>query len=188
MKYLLILTLGKLCDMISNCYWLIIYSRFRMDYLIDKSFQFNGKSILFYGDGKISAGPSSYVGGFSTLQAAKAYSITIGKKCKISHNVRIYTQSAIADFDFSLSNNPQKYGDVTLEDYCWIGANAFISPGVTIGTNSVVGANSVVTKSIPPNEIWGGVPAKLIRRKKNTLNIQVNNEENLTPALGLDDR
>ena len=39
-------------------------------------------------------------------------------------------------------------------------------PGVIIGNNSVVGANSVVTKNIPENAIYGGIPAKLIRYKK----------------------
>jgi maltose O-acetyltransferase len=55
---------------------------------------------------------------------------------------------------------------VIFYDYCWVGANVFISPGVNIGSNAIVGANSVVTKDIPSFEIWGGVPAKFIRRKK----------------------
>jgi len=46
-------------------------------------------------------------------------------------------------------------------------------PGVIIGNNSVVGANSVVTKNIPENAIYGGIPAKLIRYKK-----EYNNEKN----------
>ena len=46
-----------------------------------------------------------------------------------------------------------------------IGANVFINPGTTVGENSVVGSNSVVTKNIPPFTIYGGVPAKLIRKK-----------------------
>jgi acetyltransferase-like isoleucine patch superfamily enzyme len=45
----------------------------------------------------------------------------------------------------------------------WIGAACVVLPGATIGDNSVVAAGSVVTKSIPPNEIWGGVPAKKLK-------------------------
>lgn len=45
----------------------------------------------------------------------------------------------------------------------WIGANAIVLSGVSIGTGAVVGAGSVVTKSIPPYEIWAGNPAKKIR-------------------------
>ncbi|EKF9070797.1 acyltransferase, partial [Vibrio cholerae] len=59
-----------------------------------------------------------------------------------------------------------KSDDVYIDDYSWIGANVFIGPGVKIGRNSVVGANSVVTCDIPDNQIWGGVPARLIRTKK----------------------
>ena len=58
-----------------------------------------------------------------------------------------------------------KKGDVIIGDYCWIGANVFINPGTTVGENSVVGSNSVVTKNILPFTIYGGVPAKLIRKK-----------------------
>jgi acetyltransferase-like isoleucine patch superfamily enzyme len=46
----------------------------------------------------------------------------------------------------------------------WIGANATILPGVTIGENSIVAAGAVVTKNVPDNSIVGGVPAKFIKR------------------------
>jgi maltose O-acetyltransferase len=84
----------------------------------------------------------------------------------ISHNVRIYTQSNLADWDFSNSPIPEKVGNVIVENYVWIGANIFINSGVTIGTNSIVGANSLVTKDIPPFLVYGGVPAKFNRQKK----------------------
>jgi len=92
--------------------------------------------------------------------------VSIGDKCKISHNVRIYTQSAIADYDFSLDDIPTKKGDVIIGSFVWIGANVLIEPGLTIGENSVIGANSVVTKDVKPFSIVGGVPAKLIRMKR----------------------
>lgn len=166
MKYSPLFLIGRLLDKVSIFYWLVSYSRYRKVYALDKDFRFNGKFILLYGKGSISAGPKSYIGELSTLQAVDGYCISIGAGCKISHNVRVYTQSDVADFDFSLNDPPKKCGDVIFGDYCWVGANVFINPGVTIGENSIVGANSVVTKNIPPFEIWGGVPAKFIRRKK----------------------
>ncbi|HEY9225504.1 MAG TPA: acyltransferase [Gemmatimonadaceae bacterium] len=46
---------------------------------------------------------------------------------------------------------------------CWIGGNAYVLRGVTIGDNSIVAAGSVVTKSVPPNTLVGGTPAKVLR-------------------------
>lgn len=53
---------------------------------------------------------------------------------------------------------------VRLKKGCWIGANVILLPGVTIGENSVVGAGSVVTKSIPDGVVAVGNPARVIRK------------------------
>jgi acetyltransferase-like isoleucine patch superfamily enzyme len=45
----------------------------------------------------------------------------------------------------------------------WIGSNATILPGVTIGDGSIVAAGAVVTKDVPPNTVVGGVPARIIK-------------------------
>ena len=72
----------------------------------------------------------------------------------------------------------QDHGGVIIGDGCqttypapivlgrnvWVGSNATILPGVTIGDNAVVGAGAVVTKDVEANTIVGGVPAKLIKR------------------------
>lgn len=142
-----------------------IYENFRKKYAIDESFRFNGKQILLYGDGEICFGKNSYVGDYSTWQSSKGYKILIGEGCMISHNVRCYTQSNDANFDFSKQGIPSKFGNVTIGNYVWIGANVFINPGITIGDNVVIGANSVITKDIPANSIFAGVPAKLIKMK-----------------------
>lgn len=55
-------------------------------------------------------------------------------------------------------------GKVRICHNAFIGANCVITKPVTIGHHSVVGAGSVVTKDIPPCEIWGGVPAKFIKK------------------------
>ena len=53
---------------------------------------------------------------------------------------------------------------VIIEDDIWIGANAVILPGVTIGHHSVVAAGAVVTKDVPPHSLVAGVPAKIIKQ------------------------
>ena len=55
-------------------------------------------------------------------------------------------------------------GDVVIGDDVWIGANAVILPGVTIGSHVVVAAGAVVTKDVPANTLVGGVPAKIIKK------------------------
>ena len=55
--------------------------------------------------------------------------------------------------------------DVVFVGDNWIGARSIILKGVTIGKGAVIAAGSVVTRDVPENEIWGGVPAKLIRRR-----------------------
>lgn len=92
-------------------------------YSIEKSFRFNGRSIILYGDGDFNFGKDSYVGSLSTLQSVSGCKINIGEKCRISHNVRIYTQSALADSDFSLDIIPQKKGDVIIEKYLYCKMN-----------------------------------------------------------------
>ena len=53
---------------------------------------------------------------------------------------------------------------VILERGCWIGANVTILAGVTVGENSVIGAGSVLTKSVPPFTVFAGNPAKYIKK------------------------
>ncbi len=147
-------------------WWQVVYRGYREQYDIDRSFRFNGAGIQLYGDGGIALGEGSYVGELSTIQAAPGLSVTVGRRCSISHNVRIYSTTAVADADFRAGPAPSIEGSVTIDDGVWIGANSYIGPGITVGANAVIGANSVVTHSVPPSEIWGGVPARFIRRKK----------------------
>ncbi|HEX4851768.1 MAG TPA: DapH/DapD/GlmU-related protein, partial [Puia sp.] len=54
-------------------------------------------------------------------------------------------------------------GHIHIKRKAWIGANATILPGVTIGENAVVAASAVVSKDVPDNVIVGGIPAKIIK-------------------------
>lgn len=69
----------------------------------------------------------------------------------------------------SLTVPPQKRkliskGPVVIKKNAWLGEGVAVMPGVTIGCNAVVGANSVVTKDVPDNAVVAGVPARLIKQ------------------------
>ena len=143
-----------------------VYNSYRQRYNIAPSFIFNGKGIILYGEGKIEIGNNSYVGRHSSIQSSKNCSVKIGKNCKIGPFFCIWTESSKVDYDYNFCDKIEsKVGDIFISDAVWIGANVVISPGVTIGENSIIGANSLVTKDVPPYAIVGGVPAKVLRYK-----------------------
>jgi acetyltransferase-like isoleucine patch superfamily enzyme len=53
---------------------------------------------------------------------------------------------------------------IVIRKGCWIGAGAILLPGIEVGRNAVVGAGTVVTKSVPPSVVFAGNPGKIIRK------------------------
>ncbi len=68
------------------------------------------------------------------------------------------------DINIPIADQPVFTSQITIEDEVWIGANAVITAGVTIGKHSVVAGGSVVVKDVPPYSIVGGNPAKLLKQ------------------------
>ena len=66
--------------------------------------------------------------------------------------------------DSIVKERPLSSKSVIIKDNVWLGEHVSVLPGVTIGENSIIGANSVVTKSIPANSIAVGIPAKVIKQ------------------------
>lgn len=88
--------------------------------------------------------------------------VTIGDNCMFAPNVAIYT--AGHPVHPVTRNSLYEYGvEVTIGDNVWIGGNSVVLPGVHIGSNTVIGAGSVVTKDIPDWVIAAGNPCKVIR-------------------------
>lgn len=86
--------------------------------------------------------------------------VRIGDNCLIGHNV------VIATLNHGLAANKRAYlypAAVRIEENVWIGSQATILPGVTIGANSIVAAGALVNKDVPPGVIVGGTPAKFIK-------------------------
>lgn len=88
--------------------------------------------------------------------------ITIGDNVFIAPNVCLITEEHAMDVKQRVAGLEYTH-PVTIGDNVWICAGVLVLPGVTIGSNSVIGAGSVVTKDIPPNSLAVGNPCKVIR-------------------------
>ncbi len=103
--------------------------------------------------------------------------VFIGKGCEfnIRKHIQIGSDSLIASGckfidhnhnmevgELPMNRQPCPDGAIVLEEDVWLGVNVVILKGVTLGKGAVVGAGAVVTKSIPPYEIWAGIPARKI--------------------------
>jgi acetyltransferase-like isoleucine patch superfamily enzyme len=142
-----------------------------------------GNHVSVYGGCSFSVGAKGRcsVGDFTLLNGALVMAeekIEIGSHCLISWNVgiadsdfhplapaqRIIDAHALAPFFKDRPPRPEiRTAPVIIADNVWIGMNAVILKGVTIGENSVVAAGAVVTKSVPANVVVAGNPAVAIR-------------------------
>lgn len=87
--------------------------------------------------------------------------IEIGDGALIGHNVVLAT----INHDITPSNSRKNhYAPIKLGKNVWVGSNATVLPGVTVGDWAVIAAGAVVTKDVPSCTIVGGVPAKIIKR------------------------
>lgn len=105
--------------------------------------------------------------GISNSSISVFNSVYIGEDVFIGAGCKIFdTDFHSVNYEKRMSKNDDdiKSSPIVLEKGCFIGSNTIILKGVTIGKFSVVGAGSVVTKNIPSNEIWGGNPAKFIKK------------------------
>lgn len=91
--------------------------------------------------------------------------VTIGCHVNLAQGITVTALNHnFEDSDKRIDEQGVSTTPVTIEDDIWIGANAVILPGVTIGNHSVVAAGAVVTKNVPPHSLVAGVPAKIIKQ------------------------
>ena len=82
--------------------------------------------------------------------------------------VNVFSENHIFDrLDTPIKNQGVKKENTIIGNNVWIGANASIMAGVKVGNGCVIAAGSVVTKDIPDFSVVGGVPAKIIKNRKN---------------------
>lgn len=95
--------------------------------------------------------------------------ITIGNNVMMGPCVKMFVKNHnFSRIDIPMNSQGESpVMPIVIGDDVWIGANVIILPGVSIGNGCVIGAGSVVTKSVPEYSVVGGNPAKIIRNRKN---------------------
>ena len=103
---------------------------------------------------------------FTSDFGAEPYLISIEDKVRVAVGVKFINHDIscfrVADYLGIENSKVDKVGSIVLHKNCYVGAYSILLPNSSVGENSVIAAGSVVTKHIPPNEVWGGVPAKFI--------------------------
>lgn len=144
-----------------------ICRRTRMDVLPFKVFSIGDCSTIEdfatvnNGVGDVHIGHHSRVGMGNVLIGP----VRIGNHVMLAQNIVLSgLNHQYQNVDLPISQQPVSTGPIVVEDECWIGANAVITAGVTIGKHSVVAGGSVVTKNVPPYCVVAGNPAKIIKQ------------------------
>jgi acetyltransferase-like isoleucine patch superfamily enzyme len=113
---------------------------------------------------RIRIGMSVLVGRRGVISAASP--IEIGNYCLFAPNVYVSN----VDHDYAgietapiFMNGIVDKGPLVIEENCWLGINAVVNGGVTVGRGSVIGANAVVNRSIPPFSVAVGAPARVVK-------------------------
>ncbi len=133
------------------------YRRFRLgDYSVVESFACINNAV-----GDVSIGDHTRIGLHNTIIGP----VVIGSHVNLAQGITITALNHIfSDPQKRIDEQGVSTDQVIIEDDTWIGANAVILPGVTIGRHSVIAAGAVVTKDIPPHSLAAGIPAKIIKQ------------------------
>lgn len=105
------------------------------------------------------------------LDPYHCFLISIGENCTFAPNVRLIAHDASTKSHL----NYTRIAKIDIGDNCFIGDSAIILPGVTIGSNTIIGSGSIVNKSIPQDSVAAGNPAKVICTLQEYLNrVEIN--------------
>ena len=88
---------------------------------------------------------------------------TIGDECLFSESIQIRTTDHHSIIDLQTGAQTNQPADVTIGRHVWIGANCIVTKGTTIGDGSIIAPAALVSGAVPRTQLWGGVPARMIR-------------------------
>jgi acetyltransferase-like isoleucine patch superfamily enzyme len=109
-------------------------------------------------------GSRSYIGANAVIGAGGG--ISIGSDVLIGQSLNLHAESHnIRETDRSIREQGVSFRGIVIEDDVWIGSKVTILDGVTVGRGAIIGAGSVVVKSVRPYEVVVGVPATVLRSR-----------------------
>ena len=115
--------------------------------------------------GDVRVGANTWIGPFTILDGSGG-GLVIGSSCSVSAGVQIYTHDTV-DWAVSGGAAPYRKAPTRIGDNCYLGPNAVIAAGVTIGDGAIVGANSLVLEDVPAGGKVAGNPARpLVSRER----------------------
>lgn len=131
-------------------------------FIVEEGSTIRSTQIEILGDGSsIKIGKDSKIGHNSYISAKEGKQLTIGDECMLSRNVKVMTSDGHPLFQDGKIINQAK--DIVIGNHVWLADNVSILKGVNIGSNSVVGINSTLTKGIPEKSIAVGNPARVVK-------------------------
>ena len=108
--------------------------------------------------GEPTIGAGTWIGAFTVIDGSGG--LTIGAGCDVSCGVHVYTHSTVRRCVSGRAYSEVDRAPVVIGDRVFLGANAVVMMGVTIGDGAVVAAGAVVTRDVPPATVVAGVPAR----------------------------
>lgn len=124
--------------------------------------------VYFHYDGIYTEGPSIIIGDNTFIGHHCEFNVSqrieIGKYGLVAAGCKFIDHNHSTGYSERKSRVPSsKKAPILIGEYVWLGVNVVVLAGVNIGDGAVIAAGSVVTKSVPPGQLWGGIPARLIR-------------------------
>jgi acetyltransferase-like isoleucine patch superfamily enzyme len=152
-KHVYLSGIGKQGMTIGNNVWIGAYSSVKV------SFSINNIGEHIYIGNNVGIGEYAHLGG--------AGGLTIGDDCIIGPYFSCHPENHhFADPKKKIRDQGVIRKGINIGNNCWIGSKVTVLDGVTIGNNCVIAAGSVVNKSMPSNVVIGGVPARIIRKRR----------------------
>jgi acetyltransferase-like isoleucine patch superfamily enzyme len=116
-------------------------------------------------EGEVEIGAKTVIGQECTISAFQH--VSIGRECILADRVMLIDfDHGVTEVDRPIRLQGIYKRDVRIGHNVWIGYGACVLRGVSVGDNSVIGTNSVVTREVPENAVVGGVPARIIRMRQ----------------------